>query len=307
MEQMKTHQELLDELVHAHVITQDKADELAYAPRVSVTVRELVTYLAGLIIAVGVIRIISVAFEDASQMAICVALYAVAALGGFASWKLSTKSTLLQRFAGVLEIGSVGAALGATGLAFDQGDMRSEWIAIILASIAVVWGAFRIQQTAFAGTVVLTAGIPAFAISLAQLINNDNVLLGGSLTLLAGIVLVALGVQEVHAPFIPRAVGSIFVLTGSMMLANEINGGEPLPIITGALMFAAGALLLTPEMLMVGAICVVAGIVMSVSEWVHNDMAQGFVIVGAGLAVLLVLSTQMRRVINQPKLGAPTA
>ena len=91
------------------------------------------------------------------------------------------------------------------------------------------------------------------------------------------------------------------------MLANEINGGEPLPIVTGALMFAAGSLLLTPEMLMVGAICVVAGIVMSVSEWVHNDMAQGFVIVGTGVAVLLVLSTQMRRVINRPKLGVPTA
>lgn len=307
MEQMKTHQELLDELVHARVITQDKADELAYAPRVSVTVRELVTYLAGLIIAVGVIRIISVAFEGASQMAICVALYAVAALGGFASWKLSTKSTLLQRFAGVMEIGSVGAALGATGLAFDQGDMRSEWIAIILASIAVVWGAFRIQQTAFAGTVVLTAGIPAFAISLAQVVHADSSMLTGMSTLLAGIVLVALGVQEVHAPFIPRAVGSMFVFTGSMILANSISGGEPLPIITGGIMFAAGSLLLTPEMLLVGAFCVVAGIVMSVSEWVHNDMAQGFVIVGAGLAVLLVLSTQMRRVLNRPKLGVPTA
>lgn len=307
MEQMKTHQELLDELVHAHVITQDKADELAFAPRIAFSVRELVTYLAGLIIAVGVIRIISVAFEDASQMSVCIALYLVAAVGGFASWKLSTKSELLQRFGEVLEVGSFGAALGATGLAFDQGDMKPEWIAVILSSLAVVWGAFRISITRFAGTVVLTAGIPALAISLSQLIDQDNSMLGGSLMLFAGIVLVALGVQEVHAPFIPRAAGSMFVFISSMMLANEINGGEPLPIVTGALMFAAGSLLLTPEMLMVGAICVVAGIVMSVSEWVHNDMAQGFVIVGTGVAVLLVLSTQMRRVINRPKLGVPTA
>jgi hypothetical protein len=307
MEQMKTHQELLDELVHARVITQDKADELAYAPRIAFSVRELVTYLAGLIIAVGVIRIISVAFEDASEMSVCIALYFVAAIGGFISWKLSTKSELLQRFGEVLEVGSVGAALGATALAFDQGNMRDEWIAIILSSLAVVWGAFRISITRFAGTVVLTAGVPALAISLSQLIDQDNSMLGGVLMLLAGVVMVALGVQEIHAPFIPRAAGSMFVFISSMMLANEISGGEPLPIITGALMFAAGSLLLTPEMLMVGAICVVAGIVMSVSEWVHNDMAQGFVIVGTGLAVLLVLSTQMRRVINQPKLGVPTA
>lgn len=307
MEQQKTHQQLLDDLVRAQNITQQQADDLAFAPRIAVTVRELVTYLAGLIIAVGVIRIISVAFEDASQMSVCVALYLVSVLGGFASWKLYAKSELLQRFAGVLEIASVGAFLGASGLAFDQANMRGEWIAVILSAIAVVWGGFRIQLTGFAGTVVLTAGIPALMISTAQLIDTDNVLLGGLLTLFAGIVLVALGVQEVHAPFVPRAVGSMFVLTGSMMLANEINGGEPLPIITGALMFAAGSILLTPEMLMVGAICVVAGIVMSVSEWVHNDMAQGFVIVGAGLVVLLALSTQMRKVINRPKLGVPTA
>ncbi len=307
MEQQKTHQELLDDLVRTNAITQQQADDLAYAPRISVSVRELVTYLAGLIIAVGVIRIISVAFEDASQTSVCIALYAVSALAGFASWKLSSRSTLLKRFSEVLEIGAVGAAVGATGLALDGANMRGEWIAVILSSVAVVWGAARIQRTNFAGTVVLTAGIPALTISLAQLIDTDNVLLGGSLTLFAGIVLVTLGVQEVHAPFIPRAVGSMFVLTGSMMLANEINGGEPFPIVTGALMFAAGSVLLAPEMLMVGAICVVAGIVMSVSEWVHNDMAQGFVIVGAGLAVLLVLSAQMRKVINQPKLGVPTA
>lgn len=307
MEQQKTHQQLLDELVQAQRITQDQADELAYAPRIAVSIRELVTYLAGLIIAVGVIRIISVAFEDASKMSICVALYFVSAATGFTSWKLSTKSTLLQRFAGVLEIGALGAFLGASGLAFDEGNMKSEWIALILSGVALVWGALRIRNTAFAGTVILTAAVPAFLMSLAQLINNDNVMLGGSFTLFAGILLVTLGIQEIHAPFIPRAIGSMFVLSGSMMLANEINGGEPFPILTGALMFAAGSVLLAPEMLMVGAICVVAGIVMSVSEWVHNDMAQGFVIVGAGLAVLLVLSTQMRRVINQPKLGVPTA
>ena len=307
MEQQKTHQELLEQLVLSQNIPQEQADDLAYAPRFSFSVRELFTYLGGLIIAVGVVRIISVAFDNASQGAVIVALYVVAAAAAFASQKLSLKSIVLNRLAELLEVGSFGAAIGATGLALDSGNIDGKWIAIILSSVAVVWGAYRCMKTHFAGTVVLTAGIPALAISLSQLVHQDNATLSGTVTLIAGILLVTLGVQQVHASFLPRAFGAIWVFSGSMMLGNNIGAGQPLPILTGAALFAAGSALLAPELLLVGAVCIVSGIVMSVSEWVHNEMAQGFVIVAAGLAVLLVLRTQMRKAINQPKLDAPTA
>jgi hypothetical protein len=307
MEQQKTHQELLDQLVLSQNISKEQADDLAFAPRFSFSVRELITYLAGLIIAVGVIRIISVAFENASKGAIIIALYLVSALCAFASQKLGTKSTLLNRFAEVLELGSLGAALGATGVALDAGNLDEKWIAVILSGAAVAWGGYRCMRTQFAGTVVLTGGIPALAISLSQFFNQDNASVSGTVTLIAGVLLVTLGVQRVHASFLPRAFGAMWVFSGSMMLGNNISAGQPLPILTGAALFAAGSALLAPELLLVGAVCIVSGIVMSVSEWVHNEMAQGFVIVAAGLVVLLVLRTQMRKAISQPKLDAPTA
>jgi hypothetical protein len=54
MEQDRTQRQLLDDLVTHGVITADQADNISYAPRWSFSVRELVTYLASLIIAVGV-------------------------------------------------------------------------------------------------------------------------------------------------------------------------------------------------------------------------------------------------------------
>jgi len=99
MEQDKTQRQLLDDLVSNGVISADQADNISYAPRWSFSVRELVTYLASLIIAVGVIRLLVLAFDDASVGTIATALYVVAIAAGVASWKLSSGSEVMQRFA----------------------------------------------------------------------------------------------------------------------------------------------------------------------------------------------------------------
>jgi hypothetical protein len=68
-----------------------------------------------------------------------------------------------------------------------------------------------------------------------------------------------------------------------------------------------GSKLLAPEMLIAGTFLIVAGIVMSVVRWVSNDLAQGLVIIATGLAMLGVLSVQMKRAVSQSKTGIPTA
>jgi drug/metabolite transporter (DMT)-like permease len=60
-------------------------------------------------------------------------------------------------------------------------------------------------------------------------------------------------------------------------------------------------------MLIAGAFLIVAGIVMSVVRWINNDLAQGLVIIATGLAMLGVLSVQMKRAVSQSKTGTPTA
>ena len=307
MKQQKTQHQILEQLVTEQRLTQEQADNIYYAPRFSFSIRELVTYLAGLIIATGVIRVIAFAFEDASEISISIALYAVCALTAFLSWKFSTKSELLQRFGEVLEIGSLGAFVGASALALNEAEMRGEWIGVLLSCVAIAWGVFRISKTRFAGTVAFVAGVPALTSSLSSLIDQDNARWGGIFNLLAGAVLIAVGLRAIHAAILARGMGAFLTFTGAMMLANEFSNTEFLPILIGAALFAVGSIYLAPELLLAGSICVVAGIVMTTFEYVENELAQGLVIIAAGLAVLGVLSMQMRRAIKQQSPGVQVA
>jgi len=307
MEQQKTQHQILEKLVIEQRLTQEQADDIYYAPRFSFSIRELVTYLAGLIIATGVIRVIAFAFEDASRLSISMALYAVCVITGFVSWKFSTKSELLQRFGEVLEIGSLGAFTGASALALNEADMRGEWIGILLSIVAIAWGLFRMSKTRFAGTVAFVAGVPALSASVAALIDQDSARWGGIFNLLAGAVLITFGLRAIHASILARGVGALLTFTGAMMLANEFSNTEFLPIIIGAALFTVGSIYLAPELLLAGSICVVAGIVMTTNEYVHNELAQGLVIIATGLVVLGVLSVQMRRALKQQSPGVQVA
>jgi hypothetical protein len=307
MEQDRTQRQLLDDLVTHGVITTDQADNISYAPRWSFSVRELVTYLASLIIAVGVIRLLALAFDDASVGTIATALYVVAIAAGVASWKLSSGSEIMKRFAEVLELGALGAAAGATGIVLDQADMKSEWIGVLLTGAAAVWGVSRCTRSRFSGTAAMSIGTIGFSLALSSLINSDSQILGGTFILVAASSLVLVGNQRIGSQQIARAVGSLFVIIGSMNIGSAEDWTRPAPIIAGAILFAAGTIVLAPEMLVAGAFCVVAGVVMTVMEWINNEMAQGLVIIATGLVVLGVLSAQMRRAVNRPTPGARVA
>lgn len=308
MEQRKTLNEVLDDLVAAGNLTETQADDIVSAPRVSFSMRELVSYLGSLIVMVGVIRIIAVAFEDASALTVSVSLYLLAALTGGAAWRLSGGSSVIKRrLAEVLELASIGSAAGATAIALNEANMKGEWIATLITATVLLWGLFRSSKAMFAGTVALSVGAPGLAISLAALINGDSASLAGGLMLLAACALVLLGLNTINAAYIARAVGALFVIISSMILGNELRGCQFIPIVTGAVLFTLGVVMLLPEMLLAGSFCVIAGIVLTVTHYIDNDMAQGLVIIATGLAVLGTMSVQMRRVMKRPMTGAPIA
>ena len=304
---MRTQRELLEDLVRQGALTSSQADDISDAPRWSFSIRELVTYLASLIIAAGVIRLLALAFKDASVGVIATALYVVAALAAVASWKLSTGSEIRQRFAEVLELGALGAAAGATGIVLDQADMKGEWIGVILTSTGAVWGAIRCMQSRFAGTVSFAVGTVGFSIALGAVIDSDSQILGGVLILVGGAVVIAVAMLDIGSQQLARAIGSLFVIIGSMNVGSAEDWLRPTPIAAGAVLFALGAMLLAPEMLVAGAFCVVAGIVMTTVEWIDNEMAQGLVIIATGLLVLGALTIQMKRAVNRPMPGARVA
>ena len=307
MDQKKTRSELLDDLVVAGRISAQQADEISTAPVWSFAMRELLSYLAGLIIAVGVVRILAVAFEDASEAAISASFYVLALVTGVASWKLSSGSVVRRRFAEILELGSLGSFLGASAIVLDQQDIEGHFVAMACALVAIVWGAYRCQSASFAGTVALVVGLPMFGGAVGAWTDSENVWVMSAVNLIPGIILLVAGFQKIGVPVLARAVGSLFYLTGAMPLGAELSYGKFIPIIFGAALFAVGSVMLAPEMLLAGSILIVAGIVMSTVRWVSNDIAQGLVIIATGLAMLGVLSVQMRKAVSRPKIGTPVA
>lgn len=307
MNQRKSQNEVLDDLVAQGAITEQQACDIADAPQWSFSVRELVTYLAALIIAVGVIRILAIAFQDASENVIVISLYIVAALTGVASWKLSTSKGIRKRFGEVLELGSLGSALGATGVLLSHTDLRGESIALILTSVSAAWGIFRCRNAQFAGTVAMCVGVNGIAISLGALIDSNRAWAAGGLMLLSGSFLIYMGTTKIGVPYFSRAVGALFVVIGSITLGTDVANGRVIPIVAGIALFAVGATLLMPELLVAGAFCIVTGIVMTVNRWIHNDMAQGLVIIATGVLMLIVLSAQMKRISSRQAPGVQAA
>lgn len=307
MEQRKSQNEVLDDLVAQGTITELQASEIADAPQWSFSVRELVTYLAALIIAVGVIRILAIAFEDASENVIVISLYVVSALTGIASWRLSASQGIRRRFGEVLELGSLGSALGATGVLLSHTELRGETIALILMTISAAWGIFRCRDAQFAGTAAMCVGVNGIAISLGAVIDSDRAWAAGGLMLLSGSFLIYMGTTKIGVPYFARAVGALFVVIGSITLGTDVANGRVIPIVAGIALFAIGATLLMPELLIAGAFCIVTGIVMTVNRWIHNDMAQGLVIIATGVLMLIVLSAQMKRLSSRQAPDAQAA
>jgi len=307
MDQRKSRNEVLDEFVAQGILSEEQACDIADAPQWSFSARELITYLAALIIAVGVIRILAIAFEDASEVAIVAALYIGAAATGFASWKLSSGSEIRDRLSEVLELAAVGCAGGATAVLLSNTELRGEFIGLILTGSALLWGLYRCRTSRFAGTVALCVGANGVAISLGALVDSDRAWAAGALMVLSGLSLAYIGTQRIGAEYFARAVGSLFVVIGSITLGSDVANGRVIPIVTGVVLFAAGTKFLTPEMLIAGTFCIVVGVVMTVTRWISNDLAQGLVIIGTGVVMLIVLSAQMKRISNRQEPGVQAA
>ena len=296
MEQTPTRAELLARLVGRGTITQQEADEIRRAPEWSVGIKELVTYLASIIIGVGIIRTVAVALEDASNGAIAAILYTLAAVLGLASWRLSGRTAILDRFSEVCELGALLSLGLASGLLLSDTDLSAQSYISVMGAVVLAWGVWRSPHTRFAGVLEASTGVPMFAAGLGVLIVDDNPSVAGILLLVAASGLVALGWTNVGSAFLARSFGSIQVFIAATMLAEHYQGVlRLLPVLVGATLFAVGAVKLAPEMLLVGALSVVVGVVSTVMNWVDNEVAQGVVIVATGVVMLLVLGWQMRR------------
>ena len=308
MKQRTSLTDTLNDLVKAGVLSSEQSEDIAHAPRWSYTPRELLSYLAALIITVGVIRTVAAALVDVSETAIATLLYLLAFVTGAVSVRLKGKSDIRSRVSEILEIATTLSAAIATGIVCNVADLEMKWSVAVIALVAIGWGLFRSNKSEIVGAILISAGVPTFIVSFAAGLDENNGRLLGLLMVVGGSLLIFQGTRVMGFAFAPRAAGSLYVLIGAMTLGSDFGGvGRAIPLVIGAVLFGVGIQRLAPEMLLAGAFCVLAGLLSIVFETIDNDIAQGLAIVASGLVVLVVLGAQMKRAVSRSKTDAPTA
>ena len=311
MEQRKSQDEVLKQFVSDGHLTSEQADEIAKAPILAVKARELVSYLAAILITIGVGFMVAGLVANVPQAGIAVLLYVVAAVLAYFSHRFSSATSERQRVGEVLEIASVLAIAVASGILLDMTSMRSEWSACILAIAAGVWGAVRASRSQFSGAVIASVSVPIAIMSSSSVMNlngDDNRLVVGLMLLVGGAGLLYMGMRKVGFALLPRASGSLLIVIGSITLANvfSMSFGGLIPIGIGTALFALGSRERAPENLLTGALGIIVGVIMTIAYWIPGNILQGLAIIGCGVVMLLVLRKQLARV-NQLEPDAPTA
>jgi hypothetical protein len=308
MKQRKSLTHTLNDLVKAGVLSSEQSEDIAHAPRWSYTPRELLSYLAALIITVGVIRTVAAALVDVSETAIATLLYLLAFVTGAVSVRLRGKSDIQSRVSEILEIATTLSAAIATGIVCNVADLEMKWSVAVIALVAIGWGLFRSNKSEIVGAILISAGVPIFIVSFAAGLDENNGRLLGLLMVVGGSLLIFQGTRVMGFAFAPRAAGSLYVLIGAMTLGSDFGGvGRAIPLVIGAVLFGVGIQRLAPEMLLAGAFCVLAGLLSIVFETIDNDLAQGLAIVASGLVVLVVLGAQMKRTVSRSRTETPAA
>lgn len=311
MEQRKSQDEVLKQFVSDGRLTSEQADEIAQAPILAVTARELVSYLAAILITIGVGFMVAGLVANVPQAGIAVLLYVVAAGLAFFSRKFCSATSEKQRVGEVLEIASVLAIAVASGILLDMTSMRSEWSACILAVAAGTWGTVRASRSQFSGAVMASVSVPIAIMSSTSMMNlngDNNRLVVGLLLLVGGSGLLYMGMSKIGFALLPRASGSLLIVIGSITVANvfSMGFGGLIPVGIGTALFALGSRERAPEELVAGALGIIVGLIMTVVYWLPGNILQGLAIIGCGVVLLLVLRKQLART-NQLKPDAPTA
>jgi hypothetical protein len=311
MEQRQSQSEILEQLVSDGHLTSEQADNIARAPILAITIRELVSYLAAILITIGVGFMVAGLVVNVPKAGIAVLLYALAGVVGFFSYTLSKATSEKQRAGEVLEVVAVLALAVASGILLDMTAMRSEWSACMLAITSGTWGVLRAPRTQFSGSLLMTASVPIVILTSASTIRlngNNHLLLIGLMLIAGGIGLITMGMKNIGFMFLPRSVGSLLIVIGSITIANvfTLGVGGLIPIGVGAGLFTLGSRELAPENLVAGAFGIIVGVIMTVMYWIPGNLLQGLAIIGCGVMLLLILRKQLART-NQLKPDAPTA
>ena len=284
--------EELDRLVAAGRLTRAEADDLEIAPRVFVPLREVIGYLGGLVVLVGVVWTTSAALQDASPMSIAALLYIAAAIVlSLSFWmqvRFSRADNILGRRGGeVLELLGSGALAAAVAITLNEQGLRGEHIALWIAAPGLVWSFIRLERSMFAATIASCAAwIAVISASVSLLDAGDT--WSAVIFTLGGFVLFAFSLSEPPFSFAPHSVGVLTMIFAS----NGINGADRsawftlFPLAVAGLLFLYGAAGARIEVLLVSGVAVTVDVGIIAARAIDSDVVSGLVVTAVGALML---------------------
>jgi hypothetical protein len=289
--------EVLEELVSENRLAPEDSKRILKAPRFSFDVRELLYYLAALIMTVGVVRLVVVIFSDASTTAVIAALYLAALVFAALAWRLQRVQGWVARLGEVTELLAVLSCAIATGVLLrEQLELSGEVAAIIPAAASAVWGVIRLRTSQFSATAVLIPSLLVTGGSAAALLDWEGPP-GALPVMVAASVLVFIGSLDLQWPLAFRVVGAYTLLITAPQWVGERGsvGGLAVTLSIGVALFVLGSLNMWIELLVVGGLTITIGISVFVFKNVDNEVLQGILVVAIGLLIVTTTVLVYRR------------
>jgi len=296
MTTQKTLRQLLDEHITAGHLTYDQADDISVAPRWSFSIQEALYYLAGVIIAVGVVRLFVAVLEDASEVSISSFLYVIGAAFAGVAWWAEKGREIRRRFGEVCEMAAELSVAFATGVLVTYLWTESEVTGLVIGSAYFLFGFWRSRHTDFAGTLTMipsalvVGGMVGAILDLRE--PNDTLPM-----MAAAVVLILTSLTGIKFALAPRVAGSAFLIgtTSAWVGMHEGGWAAAVAIAGAALMFNYGTRMLMIEMIVSAGIIITASVAIVSFNTFDNQVLQGVVVIVVGVAMLAVTLPYARR------------
>ena len=282
--------EILDRLVGEGRLEREDADSIARAPSLAFSTPELVGYLAGLIVVVGLIRLLAAA--EASPSAIAIALLLTGSVSAISTRRITGDSTARQRLIEVIEVASVAQFAIAVGILLDQHLLESAELSVaVTATVALAWGLARLRTQIAGWAVTSSATLVATTAWVAVADLDERATPPVFLLVASGLVGLAAVRRDQPGAVLARVAAAGTVVVVSMIWFGTHDGVvAALPLVAiGLGAFALGAAEHWLEIVVAGAITVLIGLVGWVLDSGLGDVVQGVVIVGIGALSLLAV------------------
>ena len=292
----RTQRDVVEHMVASRRISATEADEILNAPRFTIRWRELMSYIAVLVIGVGLVRLVIALFEEASETIIAFSLLGASIVSGAIAFQLWRHTGWRRRAGEFAEIVSIGTLIASGAMFLANADVDGAIIAVSGGSLGVAWSLLRIRFTEFSSTIVVIpstlavcGGVTAWA-DLDFGMSTIPFLIGGSL-------LIGLGQGDFGGAFLIRSAGVVTVFFSVPQWIDEYSGlvGLLPALGIGALLLWTGMQWNRVEQIIGGAGVSVISIVVYVVNNVDNDVMQGVVIVAVGVAALVLTTLVVRR------------